>query len=72
MQAGPYYEKDANTFADWGVDYVKIDWCGSNRSVEGHKNMSIALNKTGRHTAPLVPKTDPSLGRVPCDDLRRS
>ena len=23
-------------------------------------------------TAPLVPKIDPSLGRVPCDDLRRS
>ena len=22
--------------------------------------------------APLVPKIDPSLGRVPCDDLRRS
>jgi len=43
-----YYEKDANTFAEWGVDYVKIDYCGDHASVEGHRNMSIALNKTGR------------------------
>lgn len=47
-----HYEQDANTFASWEVDYVKIDYCGDHdspgRSVEGHKNMSIALNKTGR------------------------
>ena len=22
------YELDTQTFADWGVDYVKLDWCG--------------------------------------------
>ena len=43
-----HYEQDANTFASWGVDYVKIDYCGGHDSVEGHKNMSRALNATGR------------------------
>lgn len=43
-----HYEQDANTFASWEVDYVKIDYCGNNDSVEGHKEMSHALNKTGR------------------------
>jgi alpha-galactosidase len=22
-----HYQQDANTFASWGVDYVKLDWC---------------------------------------------
>ncbi|OXM84564.1 NPCBM/NEW2 domain-containing protein [Paenibacillus rigui] len=22
-----YYELDAQTYADWGIDYVKVDWC---------------------------------------------
>ena len=43
-----HYERDARTFAAWGVDYVKIDYCGSHDSVEGHRNMSHALNATGR------------------------
>lgn len=43
-----HYELDANTFAQWGVDYVKIDYCGDDDSVEGHREMSKALNKTGR------------------------
>ncbi|EOD06234.1 hypothetical protein EMIHUDRAFT_77352 [Emiliania huxleyi CCMP1516] len=43
-----HYERDARTFAAWGVDYVKIDYCGSHDSVEGHRNMSRALNATGR------------------------
>merc|ERR1711939_844007 len=43
-----FYEKDAQTFADWEVDYVKIDYCGNHTSVEGHVNMSKALNATGR------------------------
>jgi len=24
-----YFETDVQTFADWGVDYVKLDWCGN-------------------------------------------
>lgn len=43
-----YYEEDAQLFADWNVDYVKLDWCGDHRSVEGQKNFSAALNATGR------------------------
>merc|ERR1719329_4902 len=43
-----FYEKDAQTFADWEVDYVKIDYCGNHTSMEGHVNMSKALNATGR------------------------
>ena len=41
-----HYEQDANTFASWGVDYVKIDYCGDHDSIEGHKNMSHFLNAT--------------------------
>jgi alpha-galactosidase len=43
-----YYQQDADTFAAWGVDYVKVDWCGSHDTVEGHKNISKAMNSTGR------------------------
>jgi alpha-galactosidase len=43
-----YYQQDANLFASWGVDYVKMDWCGNHRSVEGHKQFSHYLNLTGR------------------------
>jgi alpha-galactosidase len=24
-----YYQQDANTFASWGIDYIKMDWCGT-------------------------------------------
>ncbi|KAI2600247.1 galactosidase alpha [Homo sapiens] len=34
-----YYDIDAQTFADWGVDLLKFD---------GYKHMSLALNRTGR------------------------
>jgi len=49
-----HYEQDANTFASWGVDLVKMDWC--NTVVNGtqldpyiqYPQMSTALNATGR------------------------
>lgn len=48
-------ETDAQTFADWGFDYLKYDWCtypATDRSNEGiakpFKVMKAALNKTGR------------------------
>eukprot|EP00966_Prymnesium_polylepis_P096807 2242853-Prymnesium_polylepis.1 len=47
-------EQDADTFAGWGVDYVKIDYCGGIDSVEGHRNMSRALNATGRHMSYML------------------
>ena len=52
-----YYEQDAALFASWEVDYVKMDWCGDNRTLdaagraEGHLNFSRALNATGRKMA---------------------
>lgn len=50
-----YEEVDANTFASWGVDYLKYDNC-FNEGQSGtplitytrYKEMSTALNKTGR------------------------
>eukprot|EP01012_Entosiphon_sulcatum_P025111 TRINITY_DN3037_c0_g1_i1.p1 TRINITY_DN3037_c0_g1~~TRINITY_DN3037_c0_g1_i1.p1 ORF type:complete len:421 (-),score=56.93 TRINITY_DN3037_c0_g1_i1:47-1213(-) len=46
-----HYEQDAATFASWGVDYVKIDWCGGQLTnpQQQHTQFSKALNSTGRH-----------------------
>nr|XP_033801606.1 alpha-galactosidase A [Geotrypetes seraphini]XP_033801607.1 alpha-galactosidase A [Geotrypetes seraphini] len=46
-----FYELDAQTFADWGIDLLKFDGCNydtPNLLTEGYRNMSLALNKTGR------------------------
>jgi alpha-galactosidase len=45
-----YETKDANTYADWGVDYLKLDSCNTNgtpAAVE-YSIMRDALNATGR------------------------
>jgi len=41
---------DAQTFADWGVDSLKLDGCTSDTSIyaSGYPEMGLALNKTGR------------------------
>lgn len=41
---------DAQTFASWGVDYLKFDGCNANPLVHmlGYPLMSMALNATGR------------------------
>ena len=40
---------DAQTFADWGVDYMKVDGCGpANYYDHGYKAMGAALEATGR------------------------
>ncbi|RXN08179.1 alpha-N-acetylgalactosaminidase [Labeo rohita] len=43
-------ETDAQTFADWGIDMLKLDGCYSNSSYQeqGYPMMSKALNATGR------------------------
>ena len=47
----PYYGEDAQDFANWGIDYVKFDYCAP---PAGHspasltRNMSHALKETGR------------------------
>ena len=47
-------EQDAKTFAAWGIDYLKYDWCGARRStpIEDlqpiYQKMGDALLKSGR------------------------
>jgi alpha-galactosidase len=49
-------EQDAKTFAEWGYDYLKYDWCGANRIYEktqadlqgAYQKMGEALAKSGR------------------------
>lgn len=45
-----HHDIDAQTFADWGVDLLKYDGCNLDWKLvgEGYKNMSKALNKTGK------------------------
>lgn len=46
-----HFKQDANTFAKWGVDYVKVDYCGKGDDPSGHQNLSKAMNATGRPMA---------------------
>lgn len=47
-----FEEQDAKTFASWGVDYLKYDYCGAPEDVETakarYKKMGDALSKSGR------------------------
>ncbi|EFA81506.1 putative alpha-galactosidase [Heterostelium album PN500] len=45
-----YEQIDAQTYASWGIDYLKEDWCntGSNQPLSRYSIMSQALNATGR------------------------
>uniref|UniRef100_A0A1B6FU31 Alpha-galactosidase n=1 Tax=Cuerna arida TaxID=1464854 RepID=A0A1B6FU31_9HEMI len=45
-----HMETDAETFADWDVDYVKLDGCNSDPKTmdEGYPRFGKKLNKTGR------------------------
>ena len=42
--------RDARTFAEWGVDYLKYDWCwtGSRNPEEAYALMADALRSTGQ------------------------
>ena len=52
-------EQDAKTFAAWGYDYLKYDWCGANRIYQktqadlqgAYQKMGEALLKSGRPIA---------------------
>ncbi|XP_055019734.1 alpha-N-acetylgalactosaminidase-like isoform X2 [Boleophthalmus pectinirostris] len=69
---------DAQTFADWGVDYLKFDGCNSNalEQLLGYPLMSKALNATGRpmvyscswpvYIGSLPPEVDYNLLREIC------
>ena len=47
-----FEEQDARTFAQWGIDYLKYDYCGapadSATAVARYKKMGDALRKSGR------------------------
>lgn len=46
-----HWTQDAAVFAEWGVDWVKMDWCGGKPQdpLAAYTNMSKAMNSTGRH-----------------------
>lgn len=46
-----HWTEDANVFAEWGVDWVKMDWCNTQGMVpeDTYPKMADALNKSGRH-----------------------
>ena len=50
--SGGHAAADARTFARWGVDYVKLDWCGADYSSAGAaaiaRTWRSALSATGR------------------------
>ncbi|MGH3726892.1 MAG: glycoside hydrolase family 27 protein [Mycobacterium sp.] len=58
-------DQDAQTFADWGVDYLKYDWCGLPASVDklvdSFTTMRDALRATGR---PIFYSINPNSGTV--------
>jgi alpha-galactosidase len=47
-------EQDAKTWAAWGIDYLKYDWCSGNQVYQGaehpsaYQKMALALRATGR------------------------
>lgn len=45
-----YFQIDAQTFADWDVDYLKLDGCNVDVRMMpvGYPQMERALNATGR------------------------
>mmetsp|Transcript_71589 Transcript_71589/g.125298 ORF Transcript_71589/g.125298 Transcript_71589/m.125298 type:complete len:623 (-) Transcript_71589:83-1951(-) len=45
-----HFKEDAKAFADWGVDWLKMDWCFTEgmEPEETYPEMSKALNRTGR------------------------
>lgn len=52
MGSWPFYQQDAHTFASWGLDMVKMDWChhpGGFTQQQLYTNFSMALNATGKH-----------------------
>src|SRR5262249_155108 len=33
--SGGHVQQDVDTFASWGVDFIKLDWCGADYSPSG-------------------------------------
>jgi alpha-galactosidase len=60
-----HVQQDADTFASWGVDYLKYDWCGANEygvdRATAFAQMRDALRATGRD---IVYSINPSDGNA--------
>ena len=53
MGSRGHYARDADDFASWGVDYIKLDWCGDIKDdllagAKAHRDFAAAVNKSGR------------------------
>jgi alpha-galactosidase len=59
-------QQDARTFASWGVDYLKYDWCSPNGTLHDQivefKKMRNALRATGR---PIIYSINPNSFHTP-------
>jgi len=40
-------EQDAKTYAEWGVDYLKYDWCSADKVYDTPAEMQVAYLKMG-------------------------
>ncbi|MCX6471513.1 MAG: glycoside hydrolase family 27 protein [Corynebacteriales bacterium] len=60
---------DAATFASWGVDYVKYDWCSSESDVGDQRDAFVAMRDAIRATGrPMVYSINPNSGiALPAD-----
>lgn len=62
-----YEQKDADTYAHWGVDYVKVDWCGIEYldTVTQYSKWRQAIKSTGRPmvlSIAIADITNPNIG----------
>ncbi len=48
MGSGGHFDQDAQTFADWGIDYIKFDPRQTTGSVEACEAFAQSINKTQR------------------------
>jgi alpha-galactosidase len=48
--AAGHFDIDAATYAEWGIDYIKVDWCNCDdlNAPEEYARFRQALNKAGR------------------------
>ncbi|MGJ0119179.1 glycoside hydrolase family 27 protein [Williamsia sp. MIQD14] len=54
---------DAATFASWGVDYVKYDWCSSESDTNDQRRAFVAMRDAIRATGrPMVYSINPNSG----------
>ncbi|GAA1895386.1 alpha-galactosidase [Williamsia serinedens] len=61
---------DAQTFAAWGVDYVKDDWCSSDADPSAQRSAFVAMRDAIRATGrPMVLAINPNSGITATDGV---